>query len=122
MTTATPPEAPEDLYTCYLRLMEDSGKSIEELLTDEKSRNFHRRTHKPMPRKEFERVVKKMELERRAEFEKMLRTPREQLREESMEEAERALREYETDPEVRARVAKEAEESLAKALTPAKRK
>ena len=116
MTAATQVDQ-DNLYTCYCRFTDNSNSSLLEISLTEEQRDFVReQPSQPMPRKQFEQIVSKMKSKQRAELETMLRTPWEQQLRESEREAEQALHEFETNPAVRTRVAKEIEDALKKAL------
>jgi len=107
---------PDDLYECYLLYMKESKASIlETITTGERNRQHFAERYKPMSREKFEIALKEMKPEQRAEFELRMRTPYREQIEEGMRETRKALEEFERDPEVRKRVAKEAEAVLAKA-------
>lgn len=113
---------PDDLYDCYLLFMQASKKAILRALSTKKEKDLFLRMPTPVSRRAFNLALATMKPKQRREFEKEFRTPYPQRMEEGMRAVEQALHEYKTNPEVRARVAKEVEAALAKGLTPAKRK
>ncbi len=106
---------PASLYECYLLDTEETYRFVRKLPGVEgnpKSSLFKK--PKPMSRKKFEKTLQEMTPEDRMSVERRLRTPRKQLLKEGRLLIEKALHEYETNPEVRKQAAREIDEMLEK--------
>lgn len=103
---------PDDLYECLLIHWKHARQGMLEILDPVDQKSYLAKDYKPISRQSFNRCLSKKKPHERADFEKMLRTDPEQLREESMRDTEKLLQAYMNDPKVREQVNREVEEAL----------